>query len=349
MRFAAPWGATIGFPTSSDDRKRPNGPRQWDWVGSKRSRWIPTYTKSESNTPARILLPSFAKPARKGPVGGATCAPSSGIQIISDIWYHFIEGGRLAKKIAVINQKGGVGKTTTAVNLGTYLAKHGKKVLLLDLDPQGNATSGLGFNGNDINGCVYNVLIDSASIHRVKKETKHENLHIAPASINLAAAEVELVAQLAREHKLKAALNEVADDYHYVIIDCPPSLGLLTVNGLVAADLVLIPVQAEYYALEGLGQLLSTVKRVRTSLNPNLDLLGVLVTMFDRRTTLSNQVHSELKKHFGDRVFDTIVPRTIRLAEAPSHGKSIHDYDKLSKGAFAYKNLAKEVIKRCQV
>lgn len=255
----------------------------------------------------------------------------------------------MAKKIAIINQKGGVGKTTTAINLGTYLAKNGKKVLLLDLDPQGNATSGLGFSGDDLSGCVYNVLIDGAPIHRIKKETKHENFHLAPASINLAAAEVELVAQLAREHKLRASINEVAGEYDYVLIDCPPSLGLLTVNGLVASDLVLIPVQAEYYALEGLGQLLATIKRVRASLNPNLDLLGVLVTMFDRRTTLSNQVQNELKKHFGDRVFDTIVPRTVRLAEAPSHGKSIHDYDKFSKGAFAYKSLAKEVVKRCQI
>lgn len=255
----------------------------------------------------------------------------------------------MAKKIAVINQKGGVGKTTTAVNLGTYLAKSGKKVLILDLDPQGNATSGFGYNKEDITGCVYNVLIDGVSIHRVKKETKQPKLHLAPASMNLAAAEIELVSQLAREHKLKMAINEVSDTYDYVLIDCPPSLGLLTINGLVASDSVLIPVQAEYYALEGLGQLLTTIKRVRTSLNPNLELLGVLVTMHDRRTTLSRQVEDELKKHFGGKVFDSVIPRSIRLAEAPSHGKAIVDYDKFSKGATAYKNLAKEVIKRCQV
>lgn len=252
----------------------------------------------------------------------------------------------MAKKIAVINQKGGVGKTTTAVNLGTYLAKSGKKVLILDLDPQGNATSGFGYNKEEITGCVYNVLIDGVSIHRVKKETKQPKLHLAPASMNLAAAEIELVSQLAREHKLKMAINEVADTYDYVLIDCPPSLGLLTVNGLVASDSVLIPVQAEYYALEGLGQLLTTIKRVRTSLNPNLELLGVLVTMYDKRTTLSRQVEEELKKHFGLRVFDSVIPRSIRLAEAPSHGKAIVDYDKFSKGATAYKNLAREVIKR---
>lgn len=259
-----------------------------------------------------------------------------------------VRGVSLAKKIAIINQKGGVGKTTTAVNLGTSLAKSGKKVLLLDLDPQGNTTSGLGFAAGEISGCLYNVLIDSASLHRIRKETKHENLHLAPASINLAAAEVELVSHLAREHKLKTSINEVAGSYDFVLIDCPPSLGLLTVNGLVAADSVLIPVQAEYYALEGLGQLLATIKRVRSSLNQDLDLLGVLLTMYDKRTSLSKQVEDELKKHFGDRVFDTIIPRSVRLAEAPSYGKSIHDYDKFSKGAFAYKNLAKEVIKRTQ-
>lgn len=252
----------------------------------------------------------------------------------------------MAKKIAIINQKGGVGKTTTSINLGTYLAKAGQKVLLLDLDPQGNSTTGLGFEKDQIKGCVYNVLIDGVSVHRVKKETRHPKVHLAPASINLAAAEVELVPQLAREHKLKSALAEAHDFYDYILIDCPPSLGLLTVNGLVAADSVLIPVQAEYYALEGLGQLLSTIKRVRSSLNPNLDLLGVLVTMFDKRTILSKQVHGELKKHFGERVFDTVIPRSVRLAEAPSHGKSISEYDMLSKGAFAYKNLALEVIKR---
>jgi len=254
----------------------------------------------------------------------------------------------LVKKIAIINQKGGVGKTTTAINLGTYLAKAGQKVLLLDLDPQGNSTTGLGYEKDQIKGCVYNVLIDNVSIHRVKKETKHHGLHLAPASINLAAAEVELVPQLAREHKLKTSLEETRDHYDFILIDCPPSLGLLTVNGLVAADSVLIPVQAEFYALEGLGQLLSTIKRVRSSLNPNLDLLGVLVTMYDKRTILSRQVEEELKKHFGERVFDTVIPRSIRLAEAPSYGKTINDYDKFSKGAFAYKNLAKEVIKRCQ-
>lgn len=252
----------------------------------------------------------------------------------------------MTKKIAIINQKGGVGKTTTAVNLGTYLAKQGVKVLILDLDPQGNATSGLGFPQEELQGCVYNILIDGVSLHRVKKETQHTNLHLAPASMNLAAAEVELVSQLAREHKLKKALEEADGHYDFVIIDCPPSLGLLTVNGLVAADSVLIPVQAEYYALEGLGQLLSTVKRVRSSLNSNLDLMGVLVTMFDKRTNLSREVQNELRKHFGERVFDTIIPRTVRLAEAPSYGKSIAGYDKFSKGATAYKNLAKEVMKR---
>lgn len=252
----------------------------------------------------------------------------------------------MAKKIAIINQKGGVGKTTTAINLGMYLARENYQVLVLDLDPQGNSTSGLGYVKEEIRGCVYNVLIDGISLLRVRKETKHPKLHLAPASINLAAAEVELVSHLAREHKLKAALEEVDNYYDYILIDNPPSLGLLTINGLVAADAVLIPVQAEYYALEGLGQLLNTIKRVRSSLNPALDLLGVLVTMYDKRTILSRQVEAELKKHFGSRVFETVIPRSIRLAEAPSHGKPISDYDGLSRGAFAYKNLAREIIKR---
>ncbi|MBW6431579.1 ParA family protein [Patescibacteria group bacterium] len=253
----------------------------------------------------------------------------------------------MAKKIAIINQKGGVGKTTTAINLGTYLARTGKRVLVLDLDPQGNTTSGFGIESDSLNGCVYNVLIDGAPVHRIRKETTtHKNLHLAPASINLAAAEVELVSQLAREHKLKSALDEISGDYDYILIDNPPSLGLLTVNGLVAADKVVIPVQAEYYALEGLGQLLSTIKRVRVQLNPKLDLLGVLVTMYDRRTSLSKEVHNELKKHFGDHVFTTIIPRNVRLAEAPSYGKTIVEYDKFSKGAQAYKNLSKEVVER---
>ncbi|MDD3480612.1 MAG: ParA family protein [Patescibacteria group bacterium] len=254
----------------------------------------------------------------------------------------------MAEKIAIINQKGGVGKTTTAINLGTYLAKTGNRVLVLDLDPQGNSTSGLGYDQENLSGCVYNVLIDGAPIHRIRKETEHHpKLHLAPSSINLAAAEVELVSQLAREHKLKKAIDEVTGDYDYIIIDNPPSLGLLTVNGLVAADKVLIPVQAEYYALEGLGQLLSTIKRVRVQLNPNLDLLGVLVTMYDKRNSLSREVHTELTQHFGNHVFDTVIPRNVRLAEAPSYGKPISGYDKYSKGAQAYKSLAREVIDKC--
>ncbi len=253
----------------------------------------------------------------------------------------------MAKKIAIINQKGGVGKTTTAINLGVYLARSGKRVLVLDLDPQSNTTSGLGLEPKSVKGCVYNVLIDGAPVHRVREETAaHKNLHLAPASINLAAAEVELVSQLAREHKLKAAVDKATGDYDYILFDNPPSLGLLTVNGLVAADRVIIPVQAEYYALEGLGQLLSTIKRVRFQLNPNLDLLGVLVTMYDRRTSLSKEVHDEVKKHFGNRVFDTVIPRNVRLAEAPSYGKTIVEYDKFSRGAQAYKSLSKEVLRR---
>lgn len=253
----------------------------------------------------------------------------------------------MAIKISVINQKGGVGKTTTAVNLGAYLSRSGYRALVLDLDPQGNSTSGLGFDQENLDRCVYDVLINSEHPHNVIVKTEHHDyLHLLPASLNLAAAEVELVPQLAREYKLRKSLENINDDFDFIIIDNPPSLGLLTVNGLVAADYVLIPVQAEYYALEGLSQLLSTVKKVRFHLNPDLGLLGVLVTMYDKRNSLSKEVHKELKKHFGSHVFDTLIPRNVRLAEAPSHGKPIMYYDKFSKGSQSYKSLAKEIIER---
>lgn len=246
--------------------------------------------------------------------------------------------------IAVLNQKGGVGKTTTAINLGAYMAKSGKSVLVVDFDPQGNATSGLGINKNEVSNTIYDVLFKKVGAEHAVHETSVDKLFVLPANPGLAAAEVELVNELQREQMLKEALANLS--YDYILIDCPPSLGLLTVNALTAAHHLLIPVQAEYYALEGLSQLLSVVQRVRAGLNPNLNLLGVVVTMYDSRTSLSEQVYNELNKHFGDKVMKTVVPRNVRLAEAPSHGKPISDHDKWSKGARAYKALTKEIMGR---
>lgn len=247
--------------------------------------------------------------------------------------------------IAVTNQKGGVGKTTTAVNLAFYLAKSGKKTLLIDFDPQGNATSGLGVDKQKLTQTMTDVMLEAVSLGDIVQATKHKNLSLAPATPHLANAEVELAQAQHRFTRLRNALANV-EEYEYVIIDCPPSLSLLTVNGLIAAKSVLLPVQAEFYALEGLGQLLETMKLVRKNMNPSLDLLGVLATMVDSRTTLSMQVCEEIKKHFPGKVFKAVIPRNIRLAEAPSHGVPVGAYDRFSKGARAYKALAKEVIER---
>jgi chromosome partitioning protein len=246
--------------------------------------------------------------------------------------------------IAVLNQKGGVGKTTTAINLGSYLAKAGKKILLVDFDPQGNATSGLGLSKETVETTSYDILFRPGEIATAILESSIPGLNVIPANAGLAAAEVELVEKSGRELMLKKSLKGL--DYDFILIDCPPALGLLTVNALAAADWLLIPVQAEYYALEGLSQLLSVMQRVRQGLNPDLELFGVVVTMYDSRTSLSGQVYQELKKHFGDKVFKTIIPRNVRLAEAPSHGRSIAEHDKWSKGARSYKQLTKEVLKR---
>jgi len=255
----------------------------------------------------------------------------------------------VATVISVTNQKGGVGKTTTAVNLAYYIARAGKKTLLIDFDPQGNATSGLGVDKQDLQLTMADVAMESTSLDQVVTTTAYKNFFLAPSTPCLADVEVQLAQADRRFSRLKNAIESSKTEYDVIIIDCPPSLSLLTVNGLIAAKYVLLPVQAEFYALEGLGQLLETMKLVRKGMNPTLELLGVLPTMMDKRTTLSGQVHEEIKKHFPGKVFKTVIPRNIRLAEAPSHGLPIGAYDRFSKGARAYKAFAKEVLNRASI
>nr|WP_173406266.1 AAA family ATPase [Pelosinus sp. UFO1] len=250
----------------------------------------------------------------------------------------------MVKVIAIANQKGGVGKTTTSVNLSACLADLGKKVLLVDLDPQGNSTSGFGFDKTKIKQSIYDVLVNDTPVEGVILKTKIENLMVLPATIQLAGAEIELVSIMSRETKLKRVLDKIKYNYDYIIIDCPPSLGLLTINSLTAANSVLVPIQCEFYALEGLSQLMNTITLVQKNLNPALSLEGVVLTMFDARTNLSIQVVDEVKSHFRHKVYQTIIPRNVRLSEAPSHGQPITRYDPKSKGAEVYTDLAKEVI-----
>lgn len=253
---------------------------------------------------------------------------------------------RGATIVAIANQKGGVGKSTTAINLGAGLALQGDRVLLVDLDPQGNTSSGLGIDRSAIEVSTYEVLIDDVPIDDAIEPSSVGNLYLMPATIELAGAEIELVSMMSRESRLAAALKPIVDQYAFVLIDCPPSLGLLTINGLAAADEVVIPIQCEYYALEGVSQLMRNVQLVQQSLNPQLEVEGVILTMFDGRTTLSADVVDQVKEHFGETTYKTVIPRTVRLSEAPSYGEPIEAFDPMSRGAIAYRELAREFRRR---
>lgn len=248
--------------------------------------------------------------------------------------------------ISIINQKGGVGKSTTAVNLAAYLGENKKKVLVLDFDPQGNTTSGYGIDKEDLDADIYDALLHDYAIENLITPTDQDNVYVIPATIQLAGAEIELVSKVSRETILKRILEPIRDSFDYIYIDCPPSLGLLTVNALVASDSLLIPIQCEFYALEGVTKLLESMKMVRGNLNPDLDVFGVLMTMYDSRTTLSKQVVEEVQNYFGNKVFKTVIPRSVKLSEAPSHGVPINLYSRINKGAVAYSKLAKEVMRR---
>ena len=252
----------------------------------------------------------------------------------------------MARILAVANQKGGVGKTTTSINLAAGLSRAGQRVLLVDLDPQGNATMGSGVDKRASHATVYEVLLGDSDIATARIQCKNGGFDLVPANQELAGAEVELVAMQRRENRLKEALSEVESDYDYILVDCPPALNLLTVNGLTAAHAVMIPMQCEYYALEGLSDLVQTIKKVRNHLNPTLEIEGLLRTMYDSRNTLAQQVSDQLQKHFGAKVYRTIIPRNVRLAEAPSHGMPAIHFDKSSKGALAYLSLADEILQQ---
>ena len=252
----------------------------------------------------------------------------------------------MAKIMAVANQKGGVGKTTTAVNLSACIAELGKRVLVIDVDPQGNTTSGFGIDRESVDATIYDILINDAKASSVIRETPYFGLKIIPSDISLSGAEIELVSKERREYVLKDALEEVKKDFDYIFIDCPPSLGLITLNALIAADSVIIPIQCEYYALEGVAQLTNTINLVKKAFSPSIDIEGIVMTMFDGRTNLSIQVVEEVKKHFKGKVYKSIIPRNVRLSEAPSFGEPINVFDKTATGAVAYKNLAEEIVKK---
>lgn len=261
-----------------------------------------------------------------------------------DVKRHFPD--KETKVIAIINQKGGVGKSTTAVNLAAALGSDKKKVLLIDFDPQGNTTSGYGINKEDLDHDVYDAVMNDYPMEALIKETCIENVYLVPSTIQLAGAEIELVSAMARESVLKSLLEDIKDEFDYVFIDCPPSLGLLTINALVAANLLLIPIQCEYYALEGVTKILESMKMVKSRLNRNLELFGVVMTMYDSRTALSRDVVDEVSNYFGNKMFKTIIPRNVKIAEAPSHGVPIIKYARVSKGSLAYMQLAREVVRR---
>lgn len=256
------------------------------------------------------------------------------------------KNAKATRVIAIINQKGGVGKSTTAVNLAAALSELKKKVLLIDFDPQGNSTSGFGIEKEELEACVYDALLNDVSLEELIQDTPSKRVFVVPATIQLAGAEIELVSAMARETRLKELIAPIKDEFDFIFIDCPPSLGLLTINALAAADSVLIPIQCEYYALEGVTKLLESMRMVKSRINKQLDTYGVLLTMFDSRTSLSNQVADEVRAYFGDDTFKTVIPRTVKLSEAPSFGLPIIEYAPTNKGAIAYMNLAKEVIKR---
>lgn len=252
----------------------------------------------------------------------------------------------MTKVVTIFNQKGGVGKTTTTVNLSTYISTMDKKVLVIDADPQGNATSGFGIEKYELKHSLYDAMVNQDDMEKVIVSTRYDNLDIIPSNVDLAGAEIELTSMMQRELRIKNSIELIKDNYDYIFIDCPPSLGLLSINALAASDTVLIPIQCEYYALEGVGQLMNTINLVKKSLNPNIDIEGVVLTMYDSRTNLSLQVVDEVTKYFREKVFNTLIPRNVRLAESPSHGLTIREYDSRSRGAIAYQELAKEFIAR---
>jgi chromosome partitioning protein len=287
----------------------------------------PPAPATETSAPEARPAPAPAVPTQAPESGDTVTDPSA----------------TLPRVLAIANQKGGVGKTTTAVNLGAALAELGYRVLVIDLDPQGNATTGLGISHRNVEGSIYDVIMNDIPVEDCVEPTSVRNLFVVPATIDLAGAEIELVPAFSRELKLRRALQEVRNDYDFTLVDCPPSLGLLTVNGLAASDDVVVPIQCEYYALEGLGQLLRNVSLVRSNLNPTLDVRGIVLTMYDARTRLAEQVEQEVRAHFGDKVYRTVVPRTVRISEAPSFGQPVTVFDTSSRGATAYRELAKEV------